>query len=38
MNSYCFPEHVIVSDAAKDLISKILIGDPKLRPNLDEIC
>ena len=38
MNAYSFPEHVIISDAAKDLISKILTGDPKLRPTLDEIC
>ena len=38
MNAYSFPEHVIISDAARDLISKILIGDPKLRPNLEEIC
>ena len=37
MNAYSFPEHVIISDAAKDLITKILIGDPKLRPNLDDI-
>ena len=29
MNAYSFPEHVIISDAAKDLITKILIGDPK---------
>jgi serine/threonine protein kinase len=28
---------VIISDGARDLISKILIGDPKMRPNLDEI-
>ena len=37
MNSYAFPEHVIISDAAKDLITKILVGDPKSRPNLEEI-
>ena len=37
MNAYSFPEHVIISDAAKDLITKILIGDPKSRPTLDEI-
>lgn len=28
MNSYNFPEHVVISDAAKDRISKILIGEP----------
>jgi polo-like kinase 1 len=37
-NAYAFPEHVIISDGAKDLITKILIGDPKMRPNLEEIC
>lgn len=37
MNSYAFPEHVTISDAAKDLISKILIGDPLQRPTLDQI-
>lgn len=34
-NQYDFPEHVMISPAAKDLISKILIGDPTLRPTLD---
>ena len=38
MNAYSFPDHVIISDAARDLITKILIGDPKLRPNLEDIC
>jgi polo-like kinase 1 len=37
MNAYSFPDHVPISDAAKDLISKILIGDPSSRPTLDEI-
>jgi polo-like kinase 1 len=37
MNAYSFPEHVIISDAAKDLITKILIGDPKVRPTLDDM-
>lgn len=36
-NSYSFPDHVGISDAAKDLIVSILNGDPKKRPNLDEI-
>ncbi|CDW76958.1 protein kinase domain protein [Stylonychia lemnae] len=36
-NLYEFPQHVIISDGARDLITKILIGDPKMRPNLDEI-
>lgn len=37
MNAYSFPEHVTISDAAKDLISKILNGDPTARPTLDQI-
>ena len=36
-NSYSFPEHINISDAARDLITRILTGDPKRRPNLDEI-
>ena len=37
MNAYSFPDHIIISDAAKDLITRILNSDPKLRPTLDEI-
>ena len=37
MNAYAFPEHVPISDAAKDLITKILLGDPTQRPTLDEV-
>jgi polo-like kinase 1 len=37
MNSYNFPDHVEISDAAKDLIKKILLKDPKKRPSLDDI-
>ena len=37
MNAYTFPDHVPISDAAKDLISKILIGDPSQRPTLDDM-
>ena len=37
MNAYSFPEHIIISDAARDLITQILNGDPKMRPTLDEI-
>lgn len=37
MNSYNFPDHVEISEAAKDLIKKILQKDPKKRPGLDEI-
>lgn len=36
-NSYSFPDHINISDAARDLITRILNGDPKRRPNLDEI-
>lgn len=36
-NSYNFPEHVPISDAAKDLITRILSKDPARRPNLDDI-
>jgi polo-like kinase 1 len=37
MNAYTFPEHVAISDAAKNLITRILTNDPSKRPNLDEI-
>ena len=37
MNAYSFPEHVIISEQAKDLIQKILIGDPKKRLTIDDI-
>jgi polo-like kinase 1 len=37
MNAYSFPEHIIISDAARDLITQILNSDPKMRPSLDEI-
>jgi polo-like kinase 1 len=36
-NSYSFPDHIIISEDAKNLISKILTLDPKKRPSLDEI-
>lgn len=36
-NSYSFPEHVPISDVAKNLISKILVLEPSKRPTLDEI-
>ncbi len=35
--SYSFPEHINISEAARDLIQRILCGDPSRRPNLDEI-
>lgn len=37
MNAYSFPEHVIISTQAKDLITRILNNDPAKRPTLDEI-
>lgn len=37
MNAYSFPDHVTISDAAKDIISRILIGDPTSRPTLDDL-
>tara|TARA_B110000503_G_C6856339_1_gene292990 strand:- start:196 stop:375 length:180 start_codon:yes stop_codon:yes gene_type:complete len=38
MNSYSFPEHVSISDQARNLITKILNLDPTKRPNLEDIC
>lgn len=35
MNAYSFPDHVVISEAAKDLISSILVGDAKARPTID---
>ena len=37
MNAYNFPDHVEISDNARSLISKLLIGDPKQRLTLNEI-
>ena len=37
MNAYSFPDHIPISDAAKDLITRILNSDPKKRPTLDEM-
>lgn len=37
MNAYSFPEHVIISAAAKNLITKILNTDPAKRPSIDDI-
>ena len=36
-NNYTFPEHVQISEAARDLITRILSKDPTRRPLLDEI-
>lgn len=35
--SYAFPEHVTISDNARNLISRILVLDVTKRPTLDEI-
>ena len=37
MNQYAFPEHIPITDAARDLITRILNSDPKKRPNLDDM-
>jgi len=37
MNAYSFPEHVPISDPAKNLIQQILNLDPTRRPSLDEV-
>ncbi len=37
LNSYSFPESAIISEAAKNLISQILVTDPAKRPSLDQI-
>ena len=36
-NSYAFPDHVGISDEAKDLIQWILNNDPENRPSLQDI-
>lgn len=37
MNAYTFPDNAIISEAAKNLISQILVSDPAKRPTLDQI-
>lgn len=36
-NSYVFPAHIQISQAAKELIVRILHSQPELRPTLDEM-
>jgi len=36
-NAYSFPEYIIISDEARDLVIKVLNLDPLLRPTLDQI-
>ena len=37
MNAYSFPEQVNISKEARDLVSEILVSDPKSRPSLDQV-
>jgi polo-like kinase 1 len=37
MNAYSFPEQVPVSKEAKDLVSEILVSDPRRRPGLEDL-
>lgn len=37
MNQYSFPEHIVIGEAAKNIISRILVLDSSKRPNLEEI-
>lgn len=34
---YSFPDHITISENARNLIQKILVLDPSKRPTLDEI-
>ena len=37
MNAYSFPDQVPISKEARDIITDILINDPKARPSLDDL-
>jgi polo-like kinase 1 len=37
MNAYTFPDHIPMTEEARDLISRILVTDPLERPTIDEI-
>ena len=37
MNAYTFPDHVQISEPAKDIITKILNNDPTKRPSIEEL-
>ena len=37
MNAYTFPDHVQISEAAKDIITQILNNDPSKRPSLNDL-
>jgi len=36
-NDWIFPSNLELSEASKEIISKILVTDPKTRPSVDEI-
>jgi len=36
-NDYCFPDHAVISDEAKTLITSILQTNPAARPTLEEL-
>ena len=36
-NDYCFPDHAVISDEARQLITSILQTDPAARPTLEEL-
>lgn len=37
MNAYTFPDHISISEEARDLISRILVTDPMERPTIDDM-
>ena len=37
MNAYTFPDHIPMTEEARELISRILVTDPLERPTIDEI-
>jgi len=37
MNAYSFPEHVQISEPARNMITRILVNDPSKRPKIDEL-
>ncbi|EKX53816.1 hypothetical protein GUITHDRAFT_64205 [Guillardia theta CCMP2712] len=36
-NTYTFPDRLLVSDAAKSLVRRILKSEPELRPSIDDV-
>jgi polo-like kinase 1 len=37
MNAYSFPDQVNISKEARNIVSEILVSDPKARPSLDDL-